>query len=77
VDNVDDSGSGISLGKIHIQISQLFNYANPTWIELEERYCFRGLEEEMEVYDLVDLDVPGEPDLLMDIDSFEESVLIF
>jgi hypothetical protein len=31
----------------------------------------------MEVYDLVDLDAPGEPDPLMDIDSFEESVLMF
>jgi hypothetical protein len=37
---------------------------------------FHGLQEEMEPYDLVDLDAPGEPDPLVDIDTFEESILV-
>ena len=66
----------VSLSQIHSPIKQLFNFSNTTWLELQEKYCMCGLEEEMEVYDLVDLDAPSEPDAFADFNSFEESIMI-
>jgi hypothetical protein len=74
--DADVDVDAVSLGQIHCPIKQLFNFSNTTWMELQEKYCMRGLEEEMEVYDLVDLDAPSEPDAFAEFDSFEESIMI-
>ncbi|KAF8876093.1 ribonuclease H-like domain-containing protein, partial [Infundibulicybe gibba] len=45
-----------------ILIKELFNFQDDTWAEIAKAASMRGLEEEMELYDLVDLDAAGEDD---------------
>jgi hypothetical protein len=43
-------------------IRDLFNFQNDTWTRIAKAISMRGLEDEMELYDLVDLDAAGEDD---------------
>ncbi|EGN99701.1 hypothetical protein SERLA73DRAFT_179851 [Serpula lacrymans var. lacrymans S7.3] len=65
----------VTFGQIHVSISQLIEFEDTAWIQVEERFLLRGLNEELELYDLVSLDAPGELDESLDMDTFEESVL--
>jgi hypothetical protein len=49
---------------ISIEIAKLFNFTNKSWIPSHERSASRSLDEELELYELLDLDAPlaGEED---------------
>ncbi|KAF8883952.1 hypothetical protein BD779DRAFT_1443445 [Infundibulicybe gibba] len=61
----DDLGEDISRpldqGSEKKTIQELFDFSNSYWFELVQDTAMRGLAEEMEVYQLVDLDAEGEP----------------
>jgi len=42
-----------------VKIANLFNYANRHWTRVVEKVAFRGLGEELELYELVELDADG------------------
>ncbi|EGO25785.1 hypothetical protein SERLADRAFT_466398 [Serpula lacrymans var. lacrymans S7.9] len=60
---IDEDPEVVTFGQIHVSISQLFNFEDTAWIQ------------ELELYDLVSLDAPGELDESLDMDTFKESVL--
>ncbi|KAG0698064.1 hypothetical protein DFH29DRAFT_775094, partial [Suillus ampliporus] len=41
---------------------QLFNFLDDTWTKLTERIGMRSLDDELEFYELVELDAEGEED---------------
>ncbi|KAG0693165.1 hypothetical protein DFH29DRAFT_816634 [Suillus ampliporus] len=41
---------------------QLFNVSDDTWTKLTERIGMRSLDDELEFYELVELDAEGEED---------------
>jgi hypothetical protein len=45
-----------------IQLQQLFNFSDDTWTKLMERIGMRSLDDELEFYELVELDADGEAD---------------
>ncbi|KAG2039988.1 hypothetical protein BDR03DRAFT_837928, partial [Suillus americanus] len=45
-----------------ITLQQLFNFLDDTWIRLTERIGMRTLDNELEFYELVELDAEGEDD---------------
>ncbi|EPQ50345.1 hypothetical protein GLOTRDRAFT_50634 [Gloeophyllum trabeum ATCC 11539] len=51
--------------RIKEKLSNMFNFQQSYWIESHTRSAMRSLEDEMEVYELLDLDAAGE-------DNFEE-----
>ncbi|KAF8893625.1 hypothetical protein BD779DRAFT_1436015 [Infundibulicybe gibba] len=55
-------GKDSTAAKEPIPIKELFNFQDDTWAEIAKATSIRGLEEEMELYDLVDLDAVGEDD---------------
>lgn len=56
-------------------ISDLFNFdAGKYWVSAAQRSAHGSLEQEMEYYDLLDLDAAGEPDLNYDIDDCIDSI---
>ena len=40
----------------------LFNFQDNSWAEMAEKFSLRSLDEELELYELVDLDAEGEDD---------------
>ena len=56
-------------------ISVLFDFeAGKHWVSAAQRSAHGSLEQEMEYYDLLDLDASGEPDLDYDIDDCIDSI---
>ena len=60
---------------IKIEISKLFDFTKKSWIPSHERTAFRSLDEELELYELLDLDAPGEEDINIEIDRTLDSIL--
>ena len=72
----DNDGDGRMPSTISIEISKLFNFTNKSWIPSHERSASRSLEEELEFYELLDLDAPGDSeDINVEIDHTLDSVL--
>lgn len=55
-------------------ISNLFDFDKKDWVSSAQRSAMKSLEDEINFYDLVDLDAAGEADLDYDIDDSVESV---
>jgi hypothetical protein len=53
----------------------LFDFTKKSWIPLHELTASRSLDEELELYELLDLDAPGEEGINVEIDHTLESVL--
>lgn len=43
-------------------LCSLFNFQDKTWVEMTERISLRSLDEELELYELIELDAEGEDD---------------
>jgi len=71
----DDDGDGQMPSVISIKIADLFDFTNRTWIGLHERSTSRSLDEELELYELLDADAPGDSDINVEIDPALDSVL--
>ncbi|OJA08316.1 hypothetical protein AZE42_10981 [Rhizopogon vesiculosus] len=56
LDDVDDPMTFTSAFE-QITLQQLFNFSNDTWKKLMERIGMRSLDDEIEFYELVELDV--------------------
>lgn len=76
VDKVMPSGSNSSTRGVQFQkrrVVELFDFTSPHWIQFAQRGAMGSLEDEMELYDLLDADADG--DLDYDLDDCLESVL--
>ena len=73
--NNDNDGDGQMPSKISIRIADLFDFTNTGWISLHERSASQSLDEELELYELIDTDAPGYDDVNMEIDPVLKSVL--
>lgn len=71
----DNDGIGEMPSVISIEIAELFNFANRAWISQQERTTSRSLDEELELYELLDLDAAGEEDFNIEIDHTLDSLL--
>lgn len=49
-----------------IPISRLFNFSNKTWSEILSRHAQHNFDEELALYELIDLDAAGEEDVEFD-----------
>ncbi len=59
-----------------IPLASLFNFDSREWIAVHERSATKSLEEELELYELADLDAEGDPDeFSIDIDSTLQSIM--
>jgi hAT family C-terminal dimerisation region len=76
LDKDEDSESNTSaLGnRDKIKITDLFNFGNEYWINHTKKYATRGLNEELEMYDLIEADV--EDGAQPELDGMMESLLV-
>ena len=44
------------------KISDLFNFSNPLWSTRYSRFASMSFDEELELYDLLELDAQGDPE---------------
>lgn len=44
------------------KLAELFDFSNTTWIDITQKICMKSLDEELELYKLVDMDAEGEAD---------------
>ena len=65
----------VSTGEIHVKIANLFNYTNRHWTHVVEKVAFQGLGEELELYELVELDADGELEPSDGVDGMTEATL--
>jgi hypothetical protein len=59
-----------------VSISELFDFNKGHWVSTHERSASRSLNEELELYELLDLDAPGEEDVDLEIDPTLDSVFV-
>lgn len=71
----DDVSITPSNGSISIKLTNLFKSDNPHWTAFQQRSAVGSLQDELEAYELLDLDAPGEDDLDFDIDPAIENIL--
>ena len=71
----DEDEDEVSPGEIHVKIANLFNYTNRHWTRVVEKVAFRGLGEELELYELVELDADGELEPSDGVDGMTEATL--
>lgn len=45
-----------------VSLVSLFNFQDQSWAEMAEKFSLRSLDEELELYELIDLDAEGEDD---------------
>jgi len=62
LDDVEDPATTFTSFFEQIQLQQLFNFSDDTWTKLMERIGMRSLDDELEFYELVELDAEGEAD---------------
>lgn len=60
--NDDEIEDAFSVRAGSMLIRDLFDFTNDSWTVISKAVTMRGLEEEMELYDLIDLDAAGEDD---------------
>ncbi|KAG1726294.1 ribonuclease H-like domain-containing protein [Suillus lakei] len=62
LDDAEDPAATFTSIFEQIQLQQLFNFSDDTWTKLMERIGMRSLDDELEFYELVELDAEGEAD---------------
>ena len=75
VEGDKDDADVASSFHISTEICQLFDFRRDHWVSLHERSATRSLDEELELYELLDLDATGEADDNLDIDHTLDSIL--
>jgi hypothetical protein len=64
-----------STDSFSVPLRELFDFTNQNWVEVEKRSAVGSLNDEEELYDILDLDAPGEEALDYDLDSTFESLI--
>jgi hypothetical protein len=59
-----------------VKLVELFNFTEPYWISQYERAAQRTFDEELELYELLDLDAEGEEQANIDVDDSTGEILI-
>ena len=57
-------------------LANLFDFTVDYWLKSSEATGYRGLQDELELYELMDMDASGELDTDVDIDGMAEAVLM-
>ena len=60
---------------LSIKINELFDFTQRSWISPHERSASRSLNEELELYELLDLDAAGEEGVDVEINHTLDSIL--
>ena len=71
----DEDNEDTQTSEMTIQICQLFDFGSSHWVSQHERSASRSLDEELELYELLDMDAAGEEDVNLEIDHTLDSVL--
>jgi len=59
-----------------IPISELFDFSNKTWSAILTKHALHNFDEELALYELLDLDAAGEDDVDVELDETTEQTLI-
>ena len=59
-DNDSDEPPETSTDMLSIPISNLFNFTQSYWVEAYDKLAMWGLQDELELYELLDLDADGD-----------------
>lgn len=71
----DDHDGSISFCDRKVKISALFDFGNSHWRTVTQAHSLRGLREELELHELLDLDAEGEADPLDSVDGMTGAML--
>ena len=77
-DNQDNETVSITMDWQNRKISDLFNFDNPLWSSRYSRFASMSFDEELELYDLLELDAQGEEDQEcddIDLDGTTQDIL--
>lgn len=58
-----------------VTISNLFDFEAKAWVDAFARSSIRSFEEELELYEMLDLDAEGEEDIDLNVDETTEDIL--
>lgn len=72
-DDNDDDQNAASPQKF--TLTRLFDFTVDYWLKSSEATGYRGLQDELELYELIDMDASGELDTDIDVDSMAEALL--
>jgi len=75
-DNEDNEPAVISKNWTSIPISQLFNFTTSSWSSRYARFAALTFEEELELYDLLELDAEGDEDPDAGFDDTTQNILL-
>ncbi|KAJ6613694.1 hypothetical protein B0H10DRAFT_1951326 [Mycena sp. CBHHK59/15] len=79
LDNDNDLSPGNwSTSQLHIPLGSLFDFQKENWIKIHEHSAHRSLNEELELYEMLDMDAEGEDDDGLDnlgLDKTAEDIL--
>jgi hypothetical protein len=70
-DDVDESFPST----LSFTLADRFDFSDDYWVKSSEATGNRGLQDELDLYELVDLDASGELDMDIDVDGMAEAVL--
>jgi hypothetical protein len=59
-----------------VKLVELFNFTDSHWVQVYEQAAHRSFEEELELYELLDLDDKGEEETNVDVDDSTGELLI-
>jgi hypothetical protein len=59
-----------------VKLVELFNFTDSHWVQVYEQAARRSFEEELELYELLDLDAEGEEETNVDVDDSTGELLI-
>ena len=72
----DDDDDDEDLNFTSRKIADIFNYENSVWTEISKELAIRGLDDELELYMLIDLDAAGEDEPTMVDEMTQASLLL-
>ncbi|KAH9015498.1 hypothetical protein EDB84DRAFT_1567672 [Lactarius hengduanensis] len=72
----NDDGNGEMPSTISMTIVDLFDHTEKNWISLHERSASRSLNEELELYELLNLDPTGAEGVDVEIDHALDSIFV-
>ncbi|KAI0918106.1 hypothetical protein AcV5_002878 [Taiwanofungus camphoratus] len=61
--------------RLKIPLKKLFDFKCSEWVDSIQQFMEHGLQEELELYELLDFDAGGEEDKQMDLDAGAQAVL--
>jgi hypothetical protein len=59
-----------------VKLVELFNFMDPYWISQYEQAAWHSFDEELELYELLDLDAEGKDQADIDVDDSMGDILI-